>query len=272
MPKLPALPHWPTLTARLPAGSALPLCEALLAGALALQAARLAWLVVVPPAPLGALPVPPTMRAPETTARLAIDAFHPRMAVAATAAADTSGLRLHALRAGPGGGAAIIAGRDGRQRPFAVGDEVAAGVILASVAVDHVLLASGGTSRRLAFEPASAPTRSARAPAAPALPTAAAADRAPAVDPAALLAQAGLRPKTEGGRVTGYTVIPRGDGAVLRQAGLAPGDVLLAVNGQALTPERQATLAADLAGTKQLSLTFRRGEQTRTTTLQVPTP
>jgi general secretion pathway protein C len=275
VPKLPAPLHWPAFALRIPAGRAWSLLEALLVAALALQVIRLGWLMAVPPAPLGTLPVPQSDRSPETSSRLAIDAFHPDASETATPSAGTSGLRLHALRAGPGRGSAIIAGADGRQRAFAAGDAVAPGVTLASIASDHVLLAASGTRQRLGFEPAHAAPAGAR-PAATALPSAAT-DRAgtgstAAVDPAVLLSEAGLRPKTDGGRVAGYTIIPRGDGAVLRQAGLEPGDVLLSVNGQALTPERHASLASELAGGGPISLTFRRGDETRTTTLQAPTP
>src|SRR5690606_41949879 len=76
----------------------------------------------------------------------------------------------------------------------------------------------------------------------------------PAVDRAWLRAQMGLRPEQADGRVTGYVVIPRGDGAVLRQAGLQAGDVLLSVNDEALDAERHARLGEILAGASTISL------------------
>nr|WP_255486352.1 type II secretion system protein N [Luteimonas sp. MC1782] len=246
---------------------------------LAVQAARLAWLLLVPPAPVGAAPtLPRASIAAARPERLAIDAFHPAQATAHVTA-DSSGLRLHAARpaAGAGAGAAIIAGKDGRQQAFVVGDEVAPGVVLVAVAHGHVTLAASGTRSELRFAAPAGGTPSAASRQAPAaLPAA----RAPAptggaanVDPAQLLAQAGLRPvQANDGQPAGYSVIPRGDGAVLRQAGLQAGDVLLSVNGQALTPERYAALPAELAGSRTITLTYARDGTTHTTTLQADTP
>lgn len=246
---------------------------------LAVQAARLAWLLLVPPAPVGAPPAPARAAMDATRLeRLAIDAFHPAQA-SVHVTADSSGLRLHAARpaADAGSGAAIIAGKDGRQRAFVVGDEVASGVVLAAVASDHVTLAASGARRELRFAlppggaPAPAPRQaSAGLPAARApSPTAGTAS----VDPAQLLAQAGLRPvQADDGQPAGYSVIPRGDGAVLRQAGLQAGDVLLSINGQALTPERYAALPAELAGSRTITFTYARDGTTHTTTLQADTP
>lgn len=241
---------------------------------LAVQAARLAWLLL-PPVPLGE-PAAPAARPPDAdAARLAIDAFHPVRATAA-ASADATGLKLFAVRPDAAAGSAIIAGSNGRQRSHAVGDEVAPGLVLAAVHADHVELDGGGARSVLRFEsrPA-APGPRVAAPAprpAPSLPAAEDPKGTPLVDPAALLAQAGLRPVEAGGRVSGYTVIPRGDGAVLRQAGLQAGDVLLSVNGQELTPERYAELAGELAGSSSITLTYRRDGQVRSATLQANTP
>lgn len=241
---------------------------------LAVQAARLAWLLL-PPVPLGE-PAPPAARPPAAdAARLAIDAFHP-VRGAATASAGATGLKLFAVRPDAEAGSAIIAGSDGRQRSHAVGDEVAPGLLLAAVHADHVELDGGGGRSVLRFEsrPALAGPRTAAPAPGPAAPPPAMGETGgtPTVDPEALLAQAGLRPVEAGGRVSGYTVIPRGDGAVLRQAGLQAGDVLLSVNGQELTPERYAELAGELAGSSSITLTYRRDGQIRSATLQAKTP
>lgn len=242
---------------------------------LALQAGRLAWLALVPPAPLGEPPTAARALPEPRPERLAIDAFNPSQATAA-ATADSSGLRLHSVRAGGDGlGSAIIAGSDGRQAAFAVGDEVRPGMVLAAVHRDHVVLDSGGSRRELRFGPRSAGAASPRPatlPAAVPAPPPAAAGAPAVVDPAQLLAQAGLRPNEDDGRVAGYSVIPRGDGTALRLAGLQAGDVVLSVNGQPLTPELHSGLAAELAGAERITLTYRRGGETRTTTLQAKTP
>ena len=241
---------------------------------LAVQAARMAWLLL-PPATLGVTAADTATVVQAQPGRLAIDAFHPDRG-AATASVDTSGLRLFAVRPATVGGSAIIAMREEPQRSFGVGEEVAPGVVLAKLRSDHVVLDSGGRLSELRFAKAGerpAPTRRTPAPVRTTATTAPTADTpAPAVDPAQLLAQMGLRPEEADGRVTGYTVIPRGDGAVLRQAGLQAGDVLLSVNNEALDPERYMELGDILGNSPTTTLTYRRDGQIRSATLQAPTP
>lgn len=278
MPALPTFRDPQALLLRLGGTDALVrLVEGAVVALLALQCARLVWLLL-PPAPLGTLPDAGAGLMAPRPERLAIDAFHPGAVTGATA--DTSGLRLYATRASAAGGSAIVADRSGMQRSYAVGDEIAPGVVLAAVHADHAILESAGRRTELRFPVAAAPTRptAATAPIATRMPAAqsradADADAsAPMIDPAQLLAEAGLRPVDAGGGEAGYTVIPRGDGAILRQAGLQAGDVLLSVNGQALTPERYAELGDSLAGAATITLTYRRDGQVRTATLQAPTP
>ena len=82
----------------------------------------------------------------------------------------------------------------------------------------------------------------------------------------------GLIPEQVDGRITGYTVVPRGNGAALRQSGLQAGDVLLSVNNEALDPERYATLAETLGDASTITLTYRRDGQIRSATLQAQNP
>jgi general secretion pathway protein C len=276
VPALPTFRDPQALLSRLGGTDALVrLAEVAVVAMLALQCARLVWLLL-PPAPLGTIPDAGAGLMAPRLERLSIDAFHPGAATGAIA--DTSGLRLYATRASSAGGSAIVADRNGMQRSYAVGDEVAPGVVLAAVHADHAILESAGRRTELRFQvatvsnrpPATAAPVATRAPAAT---TTLGADASPPViDPAQLLAEAGLRPVDAGGGEAGYTVIPRGDGAILRQAGLQAGDVLLSVNGQALTPERYAELGDSLADAATITLTYRRDGQVRTATLQAPTP
>ncbi|WP_225218223.1 type II secretion system protein N [Luteimonas colneyensis] len=244
---------------------------------LGVQAARLAWLLL-PPASLGTLPFDAPPDLPVQPARLAIDAFHPQRGPIASA--DASGLHLFAVRPATGGGSAILATADGPQRSVAAGTEVTPGMVLAEVLGDHVVLDSGGRRSELRFSrPDAAPVArtATRAPAAAAAPAAAPSAAAPSaevpvVDPARLLAGMGLAPEEANGRITGYTVIPRGNDVVLRQAGLQAGDVLLSVNNEALDPELHAALAETLAGADTITFTFRRDGQIRSATLQTKNP
>ncbi len=239
----------------------------LLALLLSLQAVRLTWMVVLTPAPIGALPVDATPSLAAATTRSTFDPFFPGIA-GPSADANTAGLVLFGLRGDARGSAAILADADSAQQVYRVGDSVRPGVLLVAVAADHVMLSAGGGQQRLGFGDAAVPAVAGTLPRG--LPAAAVAPADLTIDPARLLAQAGLQPLLEGDRVTGYTLIPRGDGALLRQAGLAAGDVLLAVNGQPLTPERYSTLAEDLAAATAITIAYRRGTETLTTTVQAP--
>ena len=244
--------------------------ELLLVALLALQAARLGWLLLAPAGPLVAddsvvaapAPVPPALA-------LSSDPFHPAAGRHGVAAADVSGLRLHGVRMAGTGSSAILSSADAPQAAFRTGDSVAPGVVLHAVASDHVILRTGAGERRLALEAAPASTATAVAPTRT-VGTTAGPSTAP-IDPAALVAQAGFSARVENGKITGYTLIPRGDGAVLRQAGLEAGDVLLALNGNPLTPERIAELEPELAR-GEARLTVQRGGQTRTLTLRTALP
>jgi len=123
--------------------------EILIVVLLGVQGARLGW-IVLSPAPVSA---PAVIGVGED--RLAIlKRFDPffRAAPEALTAATTQAFRLHGVRVGGGGsGSAILGTPDGLQQSFAVGDEIAPGVRLVSVAEDHVVLARGGVRSTLHF-------------------------------------------------------------------------------------------------------------------------
>jgi general secretion pathway protein C len=116
---------------------------------LAVQSARLVWTVAVPGGALKARPV--VSRPPTDLGVLAsFDAFGAQGAPGASPA--QASFRLFGVRAGGvGGGSAIIAGPDGVQKSYAVGDPVADGLTLAAVAADHIELSRGGAPITLSF-------------------------------------------------------------------------------------------------------------------------
>lgn len=267
------LPSVPKLSVRRPSGRAvLSGVELVLAVALAFPAARLVWTVAEPAGPIGAARSAPAAARADFSA---LDRFNPffRTGVAdpdaAAAATGAAGFQLFGVRTGADGGSAIIAASDGEQGSYAVGDEVAPGVKLKSVGPAHVILARAGGALRLDM-----PTTAVSSGLAPYLPAASASPTsAGPVDPTRLIQEAGLKTRTaEDGRVTGYTLLPRGRGELLRQVGLQEGDVLLSVNGDPLDPERVGDLERELAGSPEVVLTFERGGQVRTTTLQMARP
>lgn len=246
---------------------------------LAVQAGRLVWLFVAP-----APEAPQAAARPMPEADVSIfqrfDAFFrtgAQSSLAEATGADATQMRLYGVRAGgPGGGSAIIGLSDGRQVSVGVGEEVEPGLVLQSVGSDHVLLARGGSVSRLIFT--EAPPGTPAPPAAPATPQVVTPQAsaptttptaAPQVDPARLVAQAGLRPRLKGMGVSGFTVTSTGDGAALRAAGLRSGDVILAVNGAELnSPQAVAGLRNRLSGATSAEIRYERDGAVQTTTIR----
>lgn len=244
--------------------------KALLLALVAIQAARLLWTVATPLGPVGRW-MPPSPSALPPAAQIALlSTFDPFTAAqaAATAAAPVpaTGLTLFGTRMSMGAApaAAIIAGADGVQMSYAVGDEVAPGLRLRSVGFDFVTLGSGtGPAQRLAMEGADPPT--AEGSAAPASPAAQSPGAATRLTPAAIRSNVAFAPRLAGGRVTGLLVSPLGDPAFLAAAGLRDGDVITAVNGRPVGDP--AALQSQLAPGARLSLTVERGSGTASVAL-----
>ena len=250
------------------------LVQALLILTLAFLAARLAWQLLTPVGPFGAPPAIATVTGaadPEMAARAFSQGSHQSTP---GASADTSGLALFGVRlAGdPRRSTAILGTAGGSQASFAVGDTVVPGVTLTSVGDGHVVLDRGGTRLRLALPDAPAPSAAPAPPPATLPPAPGPASASAPIDAGQLLAQAGLRPRLRDGQADGYTLIPRGDGDLFRRAGLQPGDVLLALNGQALTPERIGEIEQILRSNPSTVVTLERGGERKTLTLQMEPP
>ncbi|WP_259155228.1 type II secretion system protein N [Xanthomonas sp. 3793] len=261
----------PSLTTVMSSHAARTALGCALVGLLALQGLRLLWLLITPVGPVGhAQPVAGT--ASEWSA-LRRDVFY-----RSVADSTSDGVLLHGVRAGAAQAAAYLSLGDGRQGAYRVGDTVMPGVVLQAVAADHVLLRSGSGVRRLtlldAAPQAPATTSSSANTAAGSasgvmsnVGNATAAAGATTVDPQQLLSSAGLRASADG---SGFTIMPRGDGALLRQAGLAAGDVLTQINGRTLDAEHLRELQDELRDGQAATLTYRRDGQTHTMTLKRP--
>ena len=257
-----ALPVWLRVRPRGARNLGPRLVLGLIGGLLVVQAVRLLWALIVPLSPLGAWQPPTAAIASPAERRALFVGFDPFFRTGgqgpAAATVTALGLTLYGvnINEATGGGSAIIAGEDGEQASYAVGDEVAPGVRLAGVAFDHVTLDRGGAQESLFLD------QSGDTPvASPALP-------APTpeigsggeLSPAALKAGIGFAPRTEDGRVTGLLVQPQADGSVFRAAGLRPGDVVRSVNGRAIgSAGDAAALAGQLAPGARLSLEVERG-------------
>lgn len=291
---------------RLPVVNVYSAAELALLAALAVQCARLAWVVLTPVAPLGAwAPAGPTVPADAAGVLAGFDPFY-RVSGAAQAQGPTAvtslqltlfGTRMDSAQAR---GAAIIAGPDGVQNSVAVGEEVAPGVTLKAVAFDHVTLERGGRSEDLFLDqsgggiaPAAggAPGTGTAVPSDPAqfpppptsspppgAPGTAARDSmaggplaadAQTVSPRQLRSEISAIPRIEGGKINGVTVRGQG-GAAFRAAGLRDGDVITTVAGREISgPGDLDLLTRARASGGTLSLTVERGGQPLPLTIPV---
>jgi general secretion pathway protein C len=262
-----ALPSWLRIGKRAPRDIAPMLLVGLLGAALVWQCVRLLWALVVPLSPLGAWQPQTAVIASPAERRALLSSIDPFFRTAqqgpTNATVTALGLTLFGvnLNEATGGGSAIIAGEDGVQTSYAVGDEIAPGVKLVGVAFDHVLLDRSGTRESLFLD------QSGEAPVAnPALPAptpevgSAAATAGGEMTPEGLKAGIGFAPRTEDGRITGLVVQPQGDGTVFRAAGLKPGDVVRSVNGRPIASAGDAAaLANQFTPGARLSLEVERG-------------
>jgi general secretion pathway protein C len=80
----------------------------------------------------------------------------------------------------------------------------------------------------------------------------------------------GLQAVKSDGRISGFALKPKAALPRLEQAGLRPGDILLAVNGQALQSEEKVLeLANEIASSRTAEFEFTRGGRKMTASLEV---
>jgi general secretion pathway protein C len=158
-----------------------------------------------------------------------------------------------------GGGSAIIAGEDGIQVSFAVGEEVMPGVTLDSVAFDHVILSRSGIKESLYIDQSVPAETVGLTPAGVGATTPSSVTNGVALNAASLQKSIGFAPRNEGGRVTGLVLQPRDDGTMLRIAGFLPGDIVVAVNGRPVSSA--SDIASQLRPGAKLSVDVERGGQ-----------
>lgn len=114
---------------------------------LAVQTARILWLLVTPLTPLGEVRNPPL----ETAANPDFDPFFRLNAQPQGAVVTSLALKLYGTRVDEamGGGSAIIETPDGVQSSFLVGEEIVPGVKLKSVNYDGVTIERNGAPEQL---------------------------------------------------------------------------------------------------------------------------
>ena len=257
------LERWNAFHRRLPSDVYLWL-KALLLACVAIQSARVAWMIVTPAGPLGEWrPASPRPLPPSAQAVLlsTIDPFFRTGAVAPVQAPlpVPSDLQLFGTRAGAAA-SAIIGKAGGEQNSYAIGDEVAPGLKLAGVFFDRVVLDGGGTRSELIMPSLDGTTTA---------PAAAPGGSPPA---AAAIAQAfDLKPRQVGGQVAGVSVSPAGNPAIFQAAGFQPGDVILAVNGARISSLIDVQqLQSTLVPGARLTLSVERGGRAIPLAINIP--
>lgn len=241
---------------RLPRPNIFSALELLLLALLAVQAARLVWILVAPIGPLGDWKAPSSLTAVPAGGP-ALGDFDPFFRLSGGGPAVVTGLnlKLYGVREdrATGRGSAIIALPDGTQQSFAVGDEIIPGVRLAEVGFDSVAIDRNGVREQIFLDqstpaanvaPAAAPQNVVPQPAPPP-PAQAAPVAAPVAAPPPQPGQAlQFAPRLSNGRVNGIIVAPGGDGGrAFRAAGFEAGDTIVSINGQRVSSLEQARAA-----------------------------
>lgn len=249
----------------LPVVNVYSVAELVLIAGLAVQAARLLWVLVTPVSPLGDWR-PAEVSVPGRPYDV-LAGFDPFFRLGGGQQAPTTvtslQLTLFGIRVdeATGRGSAIVAGPDNVQQSVAVGDEIQPGVRLKSVAFDHITIDRGGTAEDLFLVQSDAPTGAAS-------PAVAPPPGAPVGTPAPIRAnqirdEIGFIPRIDAGRISGLVVRPQGTGTLFRTAGLREGDVITAIGRRPVTgPQDLDRVAADFAGGGNIPITVERGTQT----------
>ena len=246
--------------------------EKLLLGLLALQCARLLWAVLTPVGSFGPWEGRQAHFLPVAERQALFSSFDPFYrdglqqsggGVVTSLALTVYGIRLNE---GSGLGSAIVAGPDGVQNSFAVGEEIMPGVVLKAVAFDHITIDRGGAEEQLFLDqsqPAPTAAPDGGAPAGLPLSPIAGMDN-PGAD--MVKRDVGFTPRMQNGRVTGLILSARGPG--FQQAGFQPGDIVTQVDGQPIgsMSDLQALQGKIVPGAR-ISLTVERGASPATINL-----
>jgi general secretion pathway protein C len=240
--------------------------EVVLTVVLAAVSATLIWKAFEPPAWASsnesALTSAPARRTTLPMVLTEVDPFHRavaggRSAVAALAPETMLDLQLFGIRAGVGdtAGSAIVAKPDKLQGVYTIGQEIMPGVRLEEIRPDRVVIRRNGVTESLSFDRDSAIRQNAAAPsgAIAQVPVVAADAHRLDLDAMKSLAMVLRSVPVERAGTSGLVLAGSADPALLRQAGLESGDLLVSVNG---TPISDVGSFASLATLTAQGLTL----------------
>lgn len=249
------------------------LLELALLALIALQCARLIWTATTPVGPLGDWrETGRDLNAVSTGVLGGFDPFFRLSGAGGPVTVTSLNLKLFGIRQdqASGQGSAIIAGSDSQQRSIAVGEEIEPGVTLKAVGFDSVTISRGGADEQLFMDQSEAPATvtppgappSAAPPPPVVQPTTAVEPGSRPVPPSKLYPnEVSMAPRMNGTQLTGVTVRPQGNDDGFRALGLAPGDVVVAVNGRRIKSMDQARdMATQLASARAVVQVERGGQ------------
>jgi len=237
--------------------------EKLLLGMLVLQCARLIWVVLTPVGSFGPWEGRQAQFPGLAVRQSLFSSFDPffrsgQQQAASGGVVTSLALTVYGIRLneGSGLGSAIVAGPDGVQNSFAVGEEILPGVVLKAVAFDHITIDRGGAEEQVFLDQSQPASNLVAAGGGALAPTTAGGIDNPAAD--ALKRDVGFTPRMQNGRITGIIVTPRGP--AFQNAGFQPGDVITQIDGQPVgsSTDLLAMQSKMLPGA-HISLTIERG-------------
>lgn len=246
---------WPRLTVYSAA-------ELLLLVLIAVQTARLLWIMVTPLGPVGDWKSATQMPRGDGASLAAFDPFF-RLSAGGPVVVTSLNLKLTGVREdrATGRGSAIIQLPDGRQLSFMVGEEIMPGVALTAVGFDNVTISRGGAQEQIFIDQSTPAPVAGGDPNAVVPPAPGAAPQAvtpQAVPSANIGGMVNFTPRVVGGRVNGVIVTPGSDnGRAFLAAGFQAGDVIVSINGQRVSSLEQARAAIGAGGT--ISVMVERG-------------
>ncbi|MEO1071846.1 MAG: type II secretion system protein N [Pseudomonadota bacterium] len=271
--------------------------EGVLVIALALLVARIGWLIVSPSNSVATYtqrPLPAPMRGASSTLAIATDRtllvqnnpFQQGEAdVIVQDVPETNlNLNLDGLRMSTEGGEAgnaIIRTPNGIGKNYSVGDEILAGVTLERILSDRVIINRDGANETLMLGGRGAGlsvitddsristeidvSSQATIPESPAQPDVTEAQ----IDaPELLLGSINAGPVRVNGAITGYRLDPLGSPEIMQQAGLAPGDVLLQINGASVAQLDTIDVIDRISSAETVDLTVNRNGSEQTIRLR----
>lgn len=252
---------------RLPVTNVYSIMELALLVVLAILGARLVWTVLTPVASVGVWTrsEPGAMASPGSMLR-EFDPFFRLSGQATAAPAVVTSLQLvlfgTRIDEAMGRASAIIAGADGVQQSYSVGEEIMPGVTLKQVAFDHVTVERGGASEDLFIDQSGGGSAEA-VPPAPGGTAGLPSQPGQALTIDKIRAEIGFIPRIDSGRVSGLVVRPQGSGEAFRRAGLQDGDIVTAIGGRSIGGIADVdALAGQFASGGTILLTVERGATT----------